>query len=412
MTSRERIIRAMNHQPVDRIPVDFGGHRSSGIMAIAYAKLKQVLGITSGNIYIYDVVQQLAIVEQPVLDAFNVDVIEMGRGFLRDEGNWKEWQLPDGTLCKIPDYITIVRKGDVNYLLNQEGVEVAVQKPGCLYFETFVYPMAERSFEQETFSDLEEMEKHVMWNAAPHPGGHLSLDEGGLRRLEKQARALRMSTDRAIYGLFGGSLFEGPQNLFRNDNFLLYLMMYPDKIHQLMEIVCDTHIRNLEKWIAAVGSSIDVIGFGDDFGGQNGPLISPDTYLKFFKPYHKKMWQRVKELSDLKINLHCCGSVEPLLDDFIDAGLDAINPVQISSRGMDSAHLKEKYGDRICLWGGGCDTQRILPNGTPEEVKQHVIRQIALLVKNSGFVFQQVHNIMANVPPVNIIAMFEAVNAF
>jgi uroporphyrinogen decarboxylase len=410
MTSKERIIKALKHQSVDKVPIDFGGHRSSGIMAIAYAKLKKALGITSGDIYVYDVVQQLAIIEEPVLEAFHVDVIEMGRGFLLEDHHWQDWTLPDGTSCKIPDYVTIVKKNNTHYLLNQEGIAVAIQKPGCLYFETLIYPMAERSFEQASFSDIEEMEKQVMWSVAPHPGGHLPLNVEGLKELGEEARVLRASTDRAIYGLFGGSLFEGPQNLFRMDNLMLYLMLYPEKVQQLLEILCDLHIRNLEKWIGVVGSSIDIIGFGDDFGGQHGPLISPETYREFFKPYHTKMWQRVKSLSDLKINLHCCGSVEPLLDDMIEAGLDAINPVQISSQGMDAALLKEKYGGRICFWGGGCDTQHILPNGTPGEVKAHVRRQIEILSKDSGFVFQQVHNIMANVPPENIIAMFEAVN--
>ena len=412
MTPRQRIIRALNHSPVDRIPIDFGGHRSSGIMASAYADLKKALGISSGDIYVYDVIQQLAIIEEPVLEAFQVDVVEMGRGFLLDEKDWQDRRLPDGRPCKIPAYITIENTAQGNFLLNDKGVRVGVQKPGCLYFETLVYPMANRDFEHETFGDLEAMEELVMWGVAPHPGGHIPLNDDGLEELKRGAKALRESTDRAIFGLFGGSLFEGSQNLFRADHFMTYLMMYPDKVHQLLELLCDRYLRDLELWISAVGPYIDIIGFGDDFGGQTGPLISPATYREFFKPYHKRMWRRVRELSNLKINLHCCGAIEPLLDDLIDAGVNAINPVQISSRGMDTALLKENYGDRLCFWGGGCDTQSVLPDGTPEEVKSHVKHQVEILGQNSGHVFQQVHNIMANVPPENIIAMFQAVHSF
>jgi uroporphyrinogen decarboxylase len=144
---------------------------------------------------------------------------------------------------------------------------------------------------------------------------------------------------------------------------------------------------------------------------QTGPLISPRMYRQFFKPRHALMWQTAKRLANVKVLLHCCGGVRQLLPDLIDAGLDAINPVQISCAGMDAAGLKRDFGSEITLWGGGCDTQTILPNGTPQQVAEHVRRQIDILQPGGGFVFQQVHNIMANVPPENIVAMFAAVNS-
>ena len=160
-----------------------------------------------------------------------------------------------------------------------------------------------------------------------------------------------------------------------------------------------------------MGPCIDVILFGDDLGGQGGPLISPAMYRELCKPYHRQLWRRAKELADVKVMLHSCGSIEPLLDDLIDAGMDATNPVQITAAGMDSRHLKATYGDRLCFWGGGCDTRDVLPHGSPPEVRDHVRRQVDLLGPGGGFVFQQVHNIMADVPPANVLAMFEAVNA-
>lgn len=409
MSSRERILTALNHQQPDRVPIDFGGHRSSGIMAIAYHKLKKHLGITSGDIYVYDMIQQLAIVEEPVLRFFDVDTIEMGRGFLQNDANWKEWRLPDGTPCKIPHYVNVEKCGDAWYLLNEDGLELGVQKKGCLYFEQTHYPLAERGIEDDDFSDLEDRLGENMWSVA-HPGGHLDANKPDeWQQLRDGARHLRESSDRAIIGLFGGNMFETPQMLYRMDNWLLYHMMYPDQVHAFLEKLAAIHLKNLEKWLSAVGQYIDIILFGDDLGSQSGPIISVDMYREFYKPFHKKLWQRAKALADVKVLLHSCGAIEPYIEDFIDAGLDAVNPVQISCAGMDAFSLKAKYGGRFTLWGGGCDTQSILPNAAPDEIKKHVRHQIDILAPGGDFVFQQVHNIMANVAPENIVAMFEAI---
>jgi uroporphyrinogen decarboxylase len=174
----------------------------------------------------------------------------------------------------------------------------------------------------------------------------------------------------------------------------------------------EIHLANLEKFLGALSGSIDIIGFGDDLGMQNGPQISPRMYREFFKPRHQRMWRRAKQLANVKVMLHCCGGVRDLLPDLIDAGLEIINPVQISCTGMNAAELKAEFGKDMVFWGGGCDTQTILPEGSPDEVRQHVKRQIATLSPNGGFVFQQVHNTLANVPPANIVAMYEAVQDF
>ena len=249
-----------------------------------------------------------------------------------------------------------------------------------------------------------------MWTGVPTPGAHLPLDEEGLACITRQARALRQSTDRAIVGLFGGNLFELPQFLYRMDNYLSYMALYPDAIHRLSERLSEIHLQNLEKWLGSVGPYIDVILFGDDLGSQNGPLISPEMYREYYHRHHRRLWQRAKELADVKVMLHSCGGIEPLLEDLITAGLDATNPVQTTCRGMDTRALKETYGDRLSFWGGGCDTQEVLPRGTPEDVTRHVMQQVDVLSPDGGFVFQQVHNIMANVPPENVLAMFRTVN--
>jgi len=355
-------------------------------------------------------VQQLAIVDEDVLDLFGVDCIEMGRGFLLEDNDWKPWVLPDGTPCEIPAYIQLELKDEHWYLLDAEGSDVGILKKGSLYFEQTCFPLLERGIENDHFEDLEEMLGRQMWSAIAHPGGHLSLDESGLKELTAGAKALRESTDRAIVGLFGGNMFEIPQMLYRMDNYLLATGLYPDKVAELSEKLHQIHLKNLELWMSAVGPYIDVVLFGDDLGGQQGSLISPEAYREYYKPYHKILWGRAKELADVKVQLHCCGGIYELIDDLIEAGLDAFNPVQISCRGMDPSTLKKEFGDRITFWGEGCDTQRILPMSTPDEVAAHVREMNSIFAPGGGFIFQQVHNILANVAPENIVAMMEAIH--
>lgn len=409
MNSRERVQASMAHREPDRVPIDFGGHRSSGISAIAYRNLKKALGISAGDIYVYDIIQQLAIVEEEVLDAVGTDVIELGRAFLLDDEDWKEWILPDGTPCKIPAYINIKQKGGDWHLLGQDGAELGIQKEGCLYFEQTHWPWLDRDITAQDFSDLDKAFASNMWTGISAPGGHIPLTDDGLLHLEKKARTLRESTDRAIIGLFGGNLFEVPQFFYRNDTYFMHMGLEPESCKRLSEALCAYYLPRMEKWLGAVGPYIDVMLFGDDLGGQNGPLLSPQMYKDLYKPWHSIIWRKAKELAPhIGIHLHSCGGIEPLLDDMIDAGLEMANPVQFTCRGMDPLTLKGRYGDRFTFWGGGCDTREILPNGTPEQIADHVRELIDIWRKDGGFVFQQVHNIMADIPPENIIAMFEA----
>ncbi|MCX6996442.1 MAG: methyltransferase [Kiritimatiellaeota bacterium] len=413
MTARERVLAAVHHRQPDRVPVDFGGHRSSGIAAAAYARLKKHLGIAQGDLYVYDMVQQLAIVEPAVLAAVGADVVELGRGFMLDEKDWKPWTLPDGTPCKIPAFIRVEKQGADSFLLSPDGVRLAIQKQGCLYFEQIHFPLLERPFEEERFADIEDAFAHTMWTGIPAPGGQMPLTADGLRQLAAGAKALRAGTDRAILGIFGGNLFEVPQFLYRNDRYFEYMGLYPEACVRLSEKLASLYLAKMEKWLGAVGPFIDIMLFGDDLGGQNGPLLSPGMYREYFKPFHAKMWKRAKELAPhIKIQLHCCGGIEPLLGDLMEAGLDMINPVQITCAGMDAQRLKEKYGRGLTFWGGGCDTRHVLPRGTPAQVREHVLRQAEILSPGGGFVFQQVHNVMADVPPENIMAMFGAIAEF
>ena len=365
MTSRERVIAALNHQEPDRVPVDLSGHRSSGIAAMAYARLRDHLGLPKKPIRVYDPVQQLAIVDEDVLQRFRVDTIELGRAFAMEDKYWSEWTLPNGTPCLMPAWAMPTRDNGEWVLRSQVTGRVIARMPESVwYFEQTHYPF----LDQDDPDHIEAAIPESMWTAIASPPGPIAGGPDGAQVLREGA-------------------------------------------HRFLDKLVEMHLANLDRFLAAVGDSIDVILFGDDLGMQSGPQVSTQMYREFFKPREQAMWKRVKERAPhLRIMLHCCGGVRELLPDLIDAGLDAINPVQITCRGMDAAGLKRDFGGRMTFWGGGCDTRDILVKGTPAQVSEHVRGQLNIWRSGGGFVFQQVHNIMADVPPANIVAMYDAVN--
>ena len=401
MTSRERVLTACRHRQPDQVPMDFSGHPSSGIAAIAYARLRDYLGLPKKTIRVYDPIQQLAIVDEDVLEKFGIDVLDLGRGFALDETSWADWILPDGTPCKMPAW-ALPEKADGRWVFRSKSGRVIAHMPeGALYFEQTYFPFTD----EKGPTTIREALGESMWNVIGGPPGPRVNQE----QLREGAKRLRQKTDKAILGGFGGNLLETGQFLYRNDNFFMLLAGEPAKAHKFLDDLVEIHLANLEKYLGAVGDSIDIIKFGDDLGMQSGPQVSPRMYREFFKPRHKLMWTRAKQLANVVVMLHCCGGVRELLPDLIDAGLDAINPVQISCSGMDAAELKAEFGKEMVFWGGGCDTQTLLPNATPEEVRRHVKEQVRILSPGGGFVFQQVHNILAYVPPRNVVAMFGAI---
>ncbi len=408
MTSRERVLAALNHQESDRVPVDLSGHRSSGISAMAYARLRDHLGLPRKPIRVYDPVQQLAIVDEDVLQRFHVDTMELGRAFALEDKYWTEWTLPDGTPCLMPAWAKPERHDGEWVLRSQASRRVIARMPeNVWYFEQAHYPF----LEQDDLDHIEAAVPEAMWTAVASPPGPIVTGPDGPQVLQDGARRLRQQTDRAIIGLFGGNLLEFGQFLYRNDNFFMLLAGEPERAHRFLDKLLEIHLRNLDSFLAAAGDSIDVILFGDDLGMQSGPQVSPLMYREFFKPREQVMWKRVKQRTPhLRIMLHCCGGVREILPDLIDAGLDAINPVQITCRGMDAPGLKRDFGAQMTFWGGGCDTRDVLAKGTPAQVREHVRRQVDIWRPGGGFVFQQVHNIMADVPPANIVAMYAAIH--
>jgi uroporphyrinogen decarboxylase len=417
MTSRERVLQAFTHRD-GAVPVDFSGHRSSGIAAIAYARLRTHLGLPRRPIRVYDPIQQLAVVDEDVLSRLGVvDTVEMGRGFSRGDADWKDWILPDGTPCQLPAWVKPEREKDTWLVRSTSGTPLGRMPDGALYFEQMHWPFVE----VDDLAGIPRAYEESMWTSSvlAAPPGPAGAGREGPQRLADGARALRASTDRAIIGLFGGNLLEAGQFLYRNDNFFLLLAGDPQRAGDFMDALVEMHLANLRRFLGAVGDFIDIIVFGDDLGMQTGPQISPEMYRRLFKPRHSRMWQEAKKLAPagrggepgrppVRVMLHSCGGIRELLPDLIEAGLDATNPVQVTCDGMEPEGLKRDFGKDIVFWGGGCDTRAVLGAATPRQVKEHVRRQVDVMRRGGGFVFQQVHNVLANVPPENIVAMFEA----
>jgi uroporphyrinogen decarboxylase len=406
MTSRERVVAALEHREPDKVPIDLGGMRSTGMLGIAYARFTKHIGLTSGATRIYDTVQQLAQPEDAVLDYFAADVVDLGRAFLDRDEDWHPWTLPDGTAALAPFYFRPERDGGDWVTRHADGSVIGRMPPGCFYFNQEQRPL--REWDDAKLKHLPELMSHVTWAAMPSPPWYLSLDEPGLAEMRRRARKLRSSTGRAIMAAFGGNLLEWGQFLCGVGEFLMMLAERPDRAERLLDALTELHLSNLPKFLGAVGDCIDLVQMGDDLGMQTGPQISPAMYRRFFLPRHRAIYAAVKKHSRAFVFLHSCGSVAALIPDLIEAGVDVINPVQTSAAGMEPARLKAEFGREMAFWGGGCDTQAVLPRGTPEQVRDEVRRNIEAFAPGGGYIFCQVHNITAEVPPENIVAMVEA----
>lgn len=403
MNSRERVLTALRHQEPDRVPIDLDGMRSTGIMAVAYNRLKAYLGMTDGETKLYDIMQQLAHPEPPILERFGVDVLPLSRpswGLDPTNPAWKPWTLPDGSPALVPSGFEPVQDERGAWLMLDDEGHVTYRMPaGGLYFDGVYHPLAEAT----TVAEIEAFELP-------------DISDEELAWLRREARRLYetpdISDNKAIMGEFGGNILEGAQGLRGWDRFMMDMAGDPKLAQALAQKLADHYVVNLPRYLDAVGDYIQIIQMGDDLGTQRGPQMSPDMYRRIIKPCHRQVYEYVKTHSDLYIFLHSCGSIYKLIPDLIEIGVDILNPVQISAAEMDPARLKREFGQDVVFWGGGADTQHVLPNGTLEEVRQHVRELIEIFAPGGGYVFCQVHNIQADVPPENIVAMFEAALEF
>jgi uroporphyrinogen decarboxylase len=397
LTPRERVLTALKHKEPDTLPWDLGGMRSTGIMAIAYAKLRRALKLPLDGIKVYDVGQQLAWVDEDIRRMFPIDVIALDNGKVRADYlyGWRPYNLPDEdrTNALLPANFRVEEAEDGSRFLYEGDMVVGKMPSGGFYFDDVYYPLSNAD-------SVEDIEKWEMG----------TLSEEFLSALRKEAKNLYENTDYAIMGSFGGNIIEGGQSLMGWENFMTALLANRKLVEALIEKLVEGYLRNLELYLDAVGDYIQIIQMGDDLGTQNGPQLSPRLYEELIFPAHKKIYQFVHEKAPhIFVFLHSCGGIYELIPYLIEEGVDILNPVQTSAVNMEPERLKREFGKDLVFWGGGCDTQRVLPFATPKEVKEHIKERIRIFSKGSGFVFCQVHNIQANVPVENIIALLETV---
>jgi uroporphyrinogen decarboxylase len=412
MTSRERVLASIRHEEPDQIPVDLGATPSSGISAIAYYNLKTHLGITEGHTRVYDVVQQLAQPENRIIEQFSIDVLDVGRMFNTRDEDWYDVTLPTGQPVQFPAWFRPTRNSGGGWdAFAPDGTLIATMpnKIATFFDQTF-FPYLD-GYPSDYKKLPEEMPK-IHWAGLAHSPWDHAAEPDFWQQLREKALYLRENTDKALIIVAGCNLFEWGTFLRRLDNFLTDLLLEPAEVERLLDALMEIHLTTLENVCNAVGDVVDIIRFGDDLGMDTGPFMRPQIYQQLFKPRHTILCDYVKENSNMHTFLHSCGSIYKLIPDLIEAGFEIINPVQISSRDMEPERLKKEFGDDITFWGGGADTRRTINHGTPDEVKDHVRHNIEIFSPGGGFVFNTVHNIMPDVPPENIIAMFEAIDEY
>ncbi|TVR31701.1 MAG: methyltransferase [Spirochaetaceae bacterium] len=410
MTSRERVLAAIAHQEPDRVPVDLGSTPSSGISAIAYTRLMRHMGIQNSKTRVYDVVQELAQPEDHVLDAFDVDVIDIGRAFNIEDDAWYAVELSDGSRAYYPGWFRPQRESDGALSATVNGTVIARKPVGATFFDATHFPYLEGY--PESYAQLQRAMGMVHWAALVHSPWDHAADPDFWQTLRRKALQLRETTDKALMIVVGCNLFEWGTFLRRLDNFLMDVYADEQNVQRLLDALVEIHLANLQKVCEAVGDVVDIIRFGDDLGMDSGPFMSPERYRTLFKPHHQRMCQYVQQHSTMHTFLHSCGSIYQLIPDLIDVGFEILNPVQTNTVDMDAERLKREFGSDVTFWGGGADTRHTLNNGSPAAVRNDVKQRIDALAPGGGFVFNTIHNILPDVPPENVVAMFETLKDY
>lgn len=367
MTSRERVLAALNHEQPDRVPIDLGGTTASTIVVDAYENLKKYIGLKHEN-KLRAARAQTVVPDDSVLEYFGVDTRPL---LLNDFSNSNAGKAGESSF--VDAWGTTWEKSPDGHYINVNG------------------PF------QKGDPSIDSLEIHD-WPNPDDPNLYYGLRE--------RAEHLRKSTDCAIVLNLPLGFVHQCQFIRGFSEWLMDLVSFPEYAQRLIDIVSDIWIRIAKNALDIVGPKIDIIDWGDDVAMQQGPLFSPAMYRKMIKPVHKKMMEALKSVSEARVVYHSCGSVAVFIEDFIEIGVDALNPIQVSAKNMDPVELKRKFGDRIAFWGG-IDTQQILPSGTTTEVREEVRRICQILGNHGGYILASVHNIQSDVPPENIIAMLE-----
>ncbi len=395
MTSRQRIINAIHHRPVDRTPIDFGGTRQSGISVFAYAGLRRRLGLDRRPIKVFDLFQMLAEIEPAVIDAMGGDCVALNRPAVafgianRDYKPFRFDGLEEQVL--VPGGFNPQRDESGDWVLRRGG-QVIARMPACgFYFDRFEkYPGA-------AHPDL------ATWSAP-------RISDGDFGHYAEESRRLEAETDKAVIVAMGPpyELFNGiGQGGF--EDWMITFASEPEYVSQLYAMLVDAWIENLRRLWDAVGERVHILQIADDFGTQQAPFLSEAMFREKLLPAYRRGLRWVHENTPWKVMLHSDGAIAPLLEAIVEMGVDILNPVQTTAAGMDPAMLESRFGGRLVFWGGSCDCQGTLTRGGPEQVAAEVRANLAIFKPlEGGCVLAPVHNIQANVPAENIVALFGA----
>lgn len=418
MNSRERVLASLNHKEPDKVPIDLGSTYNSGISACALYRLREYYGLEKKPVQIYETSQMIGAMEPDIIEKMDIDVI--GLNSANDcvgvplHGPMQDFTMPDKTPVKI--------SAKHVYKIDEQGRSFLHPQGNADYDPSWVMPEGGYFFDAINRSpgyDEDNLTPEEDWKEDFKP-----ISDADADWYAENSKLLRETTDKAIFGCFGqggigdpssipgGHLLE-PKGIRTYQDWCMAQLLYPEYVEAVFEMQTENALKNLEIYHQAVGDNIDVINIsGTDFGTQVGPLMSLETFRELYKPYYRKMNDWVHENTNWKTHYHCCGAIRTFIEDFIEMGVDVLNPLQLSAAGMDARDLKDTFGDRITFWGGGVDTQGLLPTGTPDQVKAQVKERLDILARGGGFVFNTIHNIMGNVPAENIAACFEAAREF
>lgn len=399
MTSREKVRRLFEGKSYEGMVIDFGGMYSDGISAIAYAKLLKYLGIEE-RIKLFDISQQLAAPSLEVVNRLGGDFMLAYRMRLRygiSAKEWKEDVLKDGTKCLVPYTFMPVIDAEGNRNLYMDGKLIARMPKDGFYYDQVSHPL-------EGVEDVKELEEIFR----PE---YFQKDE--VDYIADEVSHLYRDTDKAIVFGFGGSIFEQGQLDFNYETFYYNLAAEKEIMYAYFEKLTEAYLYNLGQVLSKVGDKVDAIHFRDDLGTQRTLQISVPMYREMIKPFHKKMFDFVHDnYPNIRILLHSCGAIFDVIPDLIDAGVNILNPVQISAKGMVPEKLKKAYGDRLIFWGGGADLQQFVMNHNVQEIKRHVAELIETFNQNGNYIFSQIHNFQHDVPPEKILAIFDTAKQY
>ena len=396
LTSRERVLMALNHEETDRVPIDLGSSRSTGINANAYNRLKKYQGITTDTVCV-EVKQDLAYADFDLLKRLGSDVVILPRlvpsiGIPIDR--LKPGKLPcDGGDCLLAeDFNPVDIGGGTLGVFDKEGHLLAKRPKDGLYFDECYNPLQD----VESEADIDRL------LTLP------SISDAECQWLRERAKDIYENTDFCISGATSTSLFEKGWKDWGMQTFMENLYCEPELMEYYLDKMTDAYIVMMERYLDAVGDYVQVVQNNDDFGSQRGMLLSPDLYREFFKPRHARINEAIRrKKKDIHISLHCCGSIKPIIGDIIESGYDILNPLQKEAADMDPYEIKREFGKNMTVWGGACSTQTTLTHGTLEEIIEECKAMIKCYAPGGGFVYSQIHNIQADIAPEKIVAVFD-----